>query len=100
MAVRLADELPLSGNVNIAGGRGGNCGAMAVSRIVGGAGGNSQLGQGGAQVMQVNATDVAGLAGSGYGAGGGGATNDNAAGAGTVGGAGTAGIVIVTEFRQ
>lgn len=59
---------------------------------VGGCGGNSVFGQGGPMIS----TAQSGLPGSGFGAGGGGAS-DNGAG-NRPGGAGTIGIVFITEF--
>lgn len=69
----------------------GNSQAIAI----GGAGGSSQFGAGGQD--QGNATNFAGNAGTGYGSGGGG-SGSNGTQAAVQGGAGTAGLVVITEY--
>lgn len=90
-----------AGDVNLPGQAGQGGFAFSVpgtqARARGGDGGSSPLGFGGRQTA--NAADggvLAGEAGTGYGAGGSGASSEATSGA--VGGAGTAGIVIVEEF--
>ena len=78
-----------SGDVNISGQQGGDA-AAAGTTTSSGAGGSSVLGLGGAS----KAVEGAGIAGSGYGAGGSGGSRSTSS---YGGGAGTAGIVIVTE---
>jgi hypothetical protein len=77
----------------------GSVGGWAISNltpgfILGGSGANTQYGSGG---NAITTTATTGNAGAGYGAGGGGATNYTSQSAST-GGAGTKGVVIVTEF--
>lgn len=80
------------GDINISGGGGGS---GATTDVVSGQGGNSVLGHTGAGKINI---DEAGSPGTGYGAGGSGGVDAGGATTGTNGGAGTAGIVIVTEY--
>lgn len=80
--------LNLPGNVGVAG----LYIDLATSIHLGGKGGDSFYGYGG----KGGITDSGGTDGTGYGAGGGGAAEDDSTG--TVGGLGTAGVVIVTEY--
>ena len=80
-----------SGILNVAGGGGGAGGNAATGPA--GAGGSSVYG-GGAPGR--GSAEAAGIAGGNYGGGGGGAYNTS--GADTAGGAGAAGVVIVTEY--
>jgi hypothetical protein len=82
------------GDINIAGQTGHAGWRNGNTYQIGGAGGSSQLGQGGAGVA---VTTQAGKAASGYGAGGGGACADDA-GTDQAGGTGTAGLVVVYEY--
>ena len=68
---------------------------LSLPLVSGGFGGNSQFGAGGQQQVGGNGT---GPAASGYGAGGGGATNGNVVSPAVAGGAGFAGLVIITEY--
>lgn len=84
-----------NGDVN-ASGEGGAIGMhFTAATSVSGKGGTSELGAGGRQL--ISTTSQAGTAGAGFGAGGGGGVssgNTNAAG-----GAGSAGIIIIYEYR-
>jgi hypothetical protein len=92
-----------SGNINITGSDGGaswgaGATAAALARRLGGRGGNSYYGFGGRDIVGITGTILAGSAGLGFGAGGGGGLSVPAAASGAVGGAGTAGLVIVWEY--
>lgn len=81
------------GDINIAGAPGGTGVRFSGAIGNGGIGGSGPYGGGGTGVNQGNS----GIAGRGYGAGGGGGADNSSAG--RLGGAGTAGIVIVEEFE-
>ena len=83
------------GDVNIEGDDG-NGGIGDTNFAIGGRGGSSHLGGGGRQVTTQSGTD--GIAGNVYGGGGSGAANDSGASSDQPGGAGAAGVVIVTEY--
>lgn len=74
--------------------------AATTIAVKGGGGGSSQYGVGGAYIgfTTGSAQQATGSAGSGYAAGGGGGISMNG-GTAIGGGAGTAGVVIITEFR-
>ncbi|MDB5620767.1 hypothetical protein [Tardiphaga sp.] len=78
----------------IAGGSGGIGSIAAPAYLPSGAGGSSPYGSGGKPY--VNTAVTTGYAALGYGAGGGGGVGANAGSA--TGGAGTAGIVVITEY--
>lgn len=82
------------GDINLVGGTGGSYLRNAAPIQMSGAGGNSLLGQGGANRLAPN--DGVGYAGENYGGGGGGAVGANPTP--QAGGAGAPGIVIVEEF--
>jgi len=98
------------GSVNIAGQAGQDAALIAygdggsIGGVQSGNGGSGKYGQGGyfyiAQAVSVSPGGVHGLNGSGYGAGGGGASNSGFVGtaASLNGGSGSSGIVIVTEY--
>lgn len=81
-----------NGDVNCTG-QPGDFGFASGTDFIGGKGGSSQFGSGGAAIIATGAGNAAG----GYGAGGGGAIEDG--GAGQLGGVGTAGLIIVTEYN-
>lgn len=84
------------GDININGFNGGAGDNSGTTRITG-AGANSLFGIGGYSKLRANTTgNTTGTDGQGYGSGAGGANCDD--GADTAGGAGAAGIVIVTEY--
>lgn len=86
------------GDVNAQGGAGGGATARFSDAIVlGGGGGDSYFGGGGAARLTFGAASVAGRQGGNYGAGGSGGVSIDAGGA-VAGGAGAAGVVIVTEY--
>jgi hypothetical protein len=82
---------PSTADVNTPG-NDGNASYYAGTVAIGGQGGNSHFGQGGAGAT----TNATGSGGSGKGAGGGGGAANS--GSGNAGGAGTAGTVVVIEF--
>ncbi len=85
-----------TGDYSIPGQKGGNGTATTVTQIQGstGLGGNSLMGFNGGPTTSTPAT---GIAGQNYGAGGGGGSSFNANGA-AAGGAGTTGLVVITEY--
>lgn len=88
-----------TGDVTIAGTPGNtgySCNIVTVAAFSG-SGGSGPFGAGGRSVVRFGTGVVAGVAGNGYGAGGGGAVEFNAS-SGVAGGAGAAGLVIITEF--
>lgn len=86
-----------SGDVNI-NGQNGNIGfGFNTTQLLAGAGGASVLGHGG--VVYVATTTTGGVAGTGYGAGGSGSITASSGGA-QIGGAGSQGVVIVTEYLK
>jgi len=74
-------------------------GELVFHKASGRGGSSSYGGAGRALCEDLNTTStVAGNAGTGYGSGGGGAYKNNTSASGATGGAGSAGIVIITEF--
>jgi len=90
-----------TGDLKIQGSTGGtgiaNSGATTASIGIGGYGGNSFFGYGGSQQTARDAGEVAGVVGTGYGAGGSGAVIAGNGSNDTAGGAGTAGLVVITS---
>lgn len=90
------------GNINVPGWQGGQdmSGVSRGSVSIGmpsSPGGNSLFGSGGISVGR-NTITTAGQAGTGYGAGGSGAYNSQGQGGSVNGGAGSSGVVIITEY--
>lgn len=86
------------GDLNIPGGESGIGVAASANVSYGGSGGNSMFGTGGTEGIAYNGSAPNGNAGQGYGAGGSGGASCNVA-SGSAGGAGTAGLIVVWEFR-
>jgi hypothetical protein len=80
-----------------AGSVGVTAGGFATIFFCGGDGGDSFFGAGGRQSVPVSAASAVGAAGSNYGAGGSGAVSHNTTSS-AAGGAGSKGIVFITEF--
>lgn len=87
-----------SANINVDGNNGNMSMRISASRGAGGGGGSSPYGRGGADTNGTGTSqNVTGFAAQGNGAGGGGGSNTGTQSA-VLGGAGTAGIIIVHEY--